>query len=117
MGTNINKLTAAIAIHPGELLLDELKALGISQVDFAKKVGMEKSQLNEVIKGKRGINAELAVMIEGVLGMSAQYWMNLQSTYEIDCVKVDQRHQSRIDANKILEEIKEDIAIKYLRKQ
>lgn len=100
MGRKINELTPAVAIHPGELLLDELKALGITQVDFAKKIGMEKSQLNEVIKGKRSINAELAVMIEGVLGISDQYWMNLQSTYEIDLIKVDQRHQSRIAANK-----------------
>ncbi len=64
-------LTAGYATHPGEMLLDELGARNISQADFAKQIGYQKSQLNEIINGKRGINADLALLLEGALKIDA----------------------------------------------
>lgn len=72
------------ATHPGTLIKDELDALEIEQRDFAKKIGMKPTMLNEIIKGKRPVTADLAVVLEKALGISADYWMRFQSQYEID---------------------------------
>lgn len=70
--------------HPGEILLAEfLVPAGITQTDFAKKLGWTRARLNELIKGKRGIAADAALDLAGVLGTSAKLWMNLQATYNL----------------------------------
>lgn len=70
--------------HPGEILLEEfLVPAGITQTDFAKKLGWTRARLNELIKGKRGITADAALDLAGVLGTSAKLWMNLQATYDL----------------------------------
>mgnify|MGYP000374027055 CR=1 FL=1 len=117
MGTRIEKLTPAIAIHPGEMILDEIKANELTQADFAKKIGMERSQLNEIIKGKRVVNAELAIILEASLGLPAQYWLNLQNQYDLDKVKVEKRAEERVLAITLMTEISEYVSVKYLRKQ
>lgn len=80
-------ITPAKAIHPGEILLDELEAREISQKDFAIKLGIQPTQLNEIIKGKRGITAEHAVLISKGLNMEPMIWQNLQKLYELDLEK------------------------------
>ncbi len=71
--------------HPGEILLEEfLKPGGITQTEFAKKLGWTRARLNELIKGKRGITAESALDLAKALGTSAKLWMNLQATYDLD---------------------------------
>lgn len=70
--------------HPGEILLEEfLKPAGISQVEFAEKLGWTKAKLNELIKGKRGITAESALDIAEALKTSPKIWMNIQATYDL----------------------------------
>jgi addiction module HigA family antidote len=71
--------------HPGELLLEEfLQPAGITQTAFAEQLGWTRARLNELIRGKRGISAESALDLAGVLGTSAKLWMNLQATYDLD---------------------------------
>jgi addiction module HigA family antidote len=71
--------------HPGEILLEEFLApAGISQTEFAQKIGWTRTRLNELIKGKRGITAESALDLAEVLGTSPKLWMNLQATYDLD---------------------------------
>jgi addiction module HigA family antidote len=71
--------------HPGEMLLEEfLVPMGVSQAEFAEKLGWTKAKLNEFIKGKRGITAETALDLAEHLGTSPKLWMNLQSTYDLD---------------------------------
>ena len=74
----INELTPEQAFHPGEDLKDELEARNISQAELAGKLGMKRSQINEIIKGKRNITADLAVLLEKVLGIDADYCINAQ---------------------------------------
>jgi addiction module HigA family antidote len=70
--------------HPGEMLLEEfLQPAGISQAEFARRVGWTKARLNELIKGKRGVTADAALDLAEVLGTSARLWMNLQATYDL----------------------------------
>lgn len=71
--------------HPGEILLEEfLQPAGITQSEFASKLGWTRTRLNELIKGKRGITADSALDLARVLGTSAKLWMNLQATYDLD---------------------------------
>lgn len=71
--------------HPGEILLEEfLEPAGITQTEFAGKLGWTRARLNELIKGKRGITADAALDLAEALGTSAKLWMNLQATYDLD---------------------------------
>ena len=64
-----NEAPAQMAIHPGSILKEELKERGISQKNFAKKIEMQPSHLNEIIKGKRSITKQVADKFEEVLGI------------------------------------------------
>lgn len=78
-----NELRTPIAIHPGELLLEEVEERELKKTDLAKLLGLLPGNLSELFKGKRHINARLAVRLENVLGISAEYWMGLQSAYDL----------------------------------
>ncbi len=109
-------IAPAKAIHPGEILMDELEAREISQKEFAIKLGVQPTQLNEIIKGKRGITAEHAVLIGKGLNMEPIVWQNLQSLYELDRVIINERTQNRLVAIEEWDKIKILIPEKYLKK-
>lgn len=91
-----NNLTPFEPTHPGELLLDELQCREISQAKFAKQIGIKPSLLNEIIKGKRGVNTEMALLLEASLGISAKIWINLQNEYNLQKIKSDESFMSRL---------------------
>lgn len=71
--------------HAGEFLVEEfLISMGETQVAFAEKLGWTKAKLNELIKGKRRINADIAIDLAEALGTSPKLWMNLQSTWDLE---------------------------------
>ena len=71
--------------HPGEILLEEFLAPGgLTQTEFARKLGWTRARLNELNKGKRGVTADAALDLAEALGTSAKLWMNLQATYDLD---------------------------------
>jgi len=73
-----------IATHPGEVLLEEyIKPLGLTQATLARELGISTNRLNELIKGKRGITADTALRLAGRFKASPEFWMNLQSAYEL----------------------------------
>ena len=70
--------------HPGLMLLEEfLKPLGVSQSAFAARLGVSFPRLNEIIRGKRGVTPDTALRLERVLGMSAEFWLNLQLRWDL----------------------------------
>ena len=70
--------------HPGEMLLEEfLKPLGISQSEFAIRLGVSFPRLNEIIRGKRGVTPDTALRLGRVLGMSADFWLGLQLDWDL----------------------------------
>ena len=85
-----NELVCARAIHPGEMLKDELLARGISQKKFAGIVGMSYTAFNEIINGKRPITLK----IEAATGISANIWIRLHADYNMQTV----RHNSKLAA-------------------
>ena len=78
-----NELRTPLAFHPGELLLEEVEERQLKKTEFAKSIGLLPGNLSELFKGKRHINARLAIKLETVLGISAEYWMGLQSAYDL----------------------------------
>ncbi|WP_232679911.1 HigA family addiction module antitoxin [Nocardioides sp. R-C-SC26] len=71
-------------IHPGEVLLDDFIAeFGITQHRLAVAIGVPPRRINEIVHGKRGITADTAVRLGTYFGTSAEFWMNLQSHYEL----------------------------------
>ena len=91
MPINIQQLQPSIATHPGEILKDELDFRNITQKEFALLTGIPQTQLNEIIKGKRGINPDIALVISKALEMDAILWLNLQSNYELDLAKMNEK--------------------------
>ena len=72
------------AIHPGEVLADELLELGVTATELARQVKVPANRITQIVKGKRGITAESALDLAKVLGTSAKLWMNPQATYDLD---------------------------------
>jgi antitoxin HigA-1 len=70
--------------HPGQMLLEEfLRPLGISQVNFAERLGVSFPRLNEIIKKRRGVTPDTALRLGRVLGMSAEFWLGLQLDWDL----------------------------------
>jgi addiction module HigA family antidote len=70
--------------HPGEMLLEEfIKPLNISQTQLAEWLGISYPRLNELIHGKRGMTPDTALRLEQVFGMNAQFWLNLQTVWDL----------------------------------
>ncbi len=72
-------------IHLGEILLEEfLKPKGISQYRLAKDISVSARRINEIVHGSRAISANTAIRLAKYFGISPQFWLNLQSHYEIE---------------------------------
>ena len=81
------------ATHPGTLIKDELEVRDdLTQKDLAILLGVKPSFLNEIVKGKRSITADIAILLEKSLGIPADYWMKFQSQYEIDSAKIKEKN-------------------------
>jgi len=75
-------------IHPGEILLEEfLKPMGISVYRLAKDINVPENIIDEIIKEKRSINANIALRLSRVFGLSDRFWINLQTRYDIEIEK------------------------------
>ena len=71
-------------IHPGEVLMEDfLKGFGITQNKLAVAIGVPPRRINEIVHGKRGITADTAMRLSRYFGTSAEFWMNLQTHYEL----------------------------------
>ena len=71
-------------IHPGEHLAEILEELGISQYRLAKTIGTPARRINEIVHGRRSITADTALRIGQALGMTPEFWLNLQKMYDLD---------------------------------
>lgn len=76
-------------VHPGEVLLEDyLKPLGMSVNALAKALHVPYSRLREVVDEKRGITADTALRLERYFGGEAQFWLNMQATYELRTAEI-----------------------------
>jgi addiction module HigA family antidote len=71
-------------VHPGEILLEEfLNPMAISQYKLAKDISVGPRRINEIVHGLRAISADTALRLGRYFGMSPQFWLNLQSHYDL----------------------------------
>ena len=70
-------------VHPGQILGEELAELGLSANAFAAKVKVPTNRITEILAGRRSISAETALRLGRFFGTSAQFWMNLQTSYDL----------------------------------
>ncbi len=87
-------------IHPGEILLEEfLNPMDISQYRLSKDISVDPRRINEIVHGKRAISADTALRLGRYFGMSPQFWLNLQSHYDLELLDMQ-------NGDQILKEVK-----------
>jgi addiction module HigA family antidote len=74
---------AVTAIHPGEHLAEELEALGMSASELARKLAVPANRVTAILNGQRGLSGDTALRLAHFFGTSAEFWLNLQSLYEL----------------------------------
>jgi HTH-type transcriptional regulator / antitoxin HigA len=114
--TNQTEPSPRRATHPGILIERELEAREMKQSDLAAEMGVAASQLNEIIKGKRQITAELAVLFEAALDISAEHLTNLQARYNLDLARIQPPIAERVSVIAQWAVIKELVPIKFFKK-
>lgn len=83
-----------IPVHPGEILQEMLDESRITQMRLARHLNTDVARVNEICRGRRGVSAEMAVMLAKAFGTSPQLWMNLQKNWELS--QVDRRIASHV---------------------
>ncbi len=76
-------------VHPGEVLQDEIEALEMSASAFAAALDVPANRITSVINGDRAITADTALRLSRYMGTSAEFWMNLQKTYELRLAEIE----------------------------
>jgi len=71
------------AIHPGEHLAEELRELGMSAAELARKLAVPTNRITAILNGQRGITGDTALRLAHFFGTSPEFWLNLQSLYEL----------------------------------
>ncbi len=74
---------AVIAIHPGEHLAEELEALDMSAAELGRKIDVPTNRVTQILNGTRAITGDTALRLAHFFGTSAQFWLNLQSLYDL----------------------------------
>ena len=72
-------------VHPGEVLLEEfLTPLGLTQYRLAKSLTVPPRRINEIVHGKRAVSADTALRLARFFGTSERFWLNLQTSYDLE---------------------------------
>jgi addiction module HigA family antidote len=84
--------------HPGEILNEEfLKSMRISQYKLAKDISVPARRINEIIHGKRAISADTALRLSRYFGNSAEFWMNLQTHYDLEIASAKLKNRLNLE--------------------
>src|SRR5271170_1480404 len=86
---------ARTRIHPGEILADELEEIGLSAKRLAEVIEVPPNRLYQLLAGKRSMTADTALRLSQYFGISADFWMNLQSAYELDLARQENGKEIR----------------------
>ena len=80
-------MTASEPIHPGEHLAEIMSELGITQYRLAKTIGVPQVRIHDIVHCRRSITADTALRIGKALGMTPDFWLNLQRMYDLDVAR------------------------------
>ena len=87
IGKGGTELHSDVSLHPGEVIEMELAARGVKKIDFASRLGIKPGHLSELLKGKRHLSALMALKLEKLLGIDAEFWLRVQSGYDLERVR------------------------------
>ncbi len=85
----MNAVNGMRPVHPGEILRDELDALGLSATALAKELDLPVSRIAAILHGRRGVTANTALRLARYFGTTPQVWLNLQETYELRRAEIE----------------------------
>lgn len=85
----LSNLKPKYVTHPGEIIMDEIEYMQISQKEFAERIGISCSQVNQILKGKRPVNTEFALLTEAATGIPADLLLRMQTRY--DSIKAENK--------------------------
>jgi addiction module HigA family antidote len=71
------------AIHPGEILAEELEELSVTSTELARQLKVPANRITQIVQGKRAVSGDTALRLGHWFGTSAQFWLNIQSAYDI----------------------------------
>ena len=71
-----------IATHPGALLLEQIREMGLTVNGVARDIGLPATRLHETVHGRRGVGAETATALEAYFGQAPEFWMNAQKSHD-----------------------------------
>ena len=71
------------AVHPGEILRDELAELSVSQTEFARQINVPPNRISQIIMGKRSITGDTALRFGHWFGVEPEFWLNLQTQFDL----------------------------------
>ena len=75
-------------VHPGEILKEEfMRPLGLSANGLARAVRVPPNRISAIVSGDRGLTADTALRLSKAFGTTAEFWLNLQKQYELDCAR------------------------------
>ena len=80
-------MTTSVPIHPGEHLAEMMEELGITQYRLAKTIGVPQVRVHAIVHGRRSITADTALRIGQALGMTPDFWLNLQRMYDLEVAR------------------------------
>jgi addiction module HigA family antidote len=86
-----NPVDGLPAIHPGEFLRETLEDLAMTQAAFADAIGVSAMRVSHLLKGDRPVTAELALRLGRAFGQTPQYWLNLQSAYDLKMAQIEMK--------------------------
>ena len=91
--THMNQFFPDYLVSPGEMLLEYLEDLGMTQTELAHRAGLAKKTINEIIRGKSQITPETALKLERILGRPAHFWSNLERQYQDDKARLNEKER------------------------
>jgi addiction module HigA family antidote len=80
---------ARTPIHPGEILADELDEIGLSAAGLARLIEVPANRISQIVAARRNVTADTALRLGRYFGTSADFWMNLQKTHELDLARAE----------------------------
>jgi antitoxin HigA-1 len=83
------EIKTGILLHPGDILKEELAERGLKKNFFAEKLGIHASQLSDLLSRKKNVTVALALKLEEVLGIEADFWMRVQTAYDLEIARVE----------------------------
>jgi addiction module HigA family antidote len=89
--------TRRIPTHPGVMLVEEfLNPMGVTQSRLAAHIGVPIQRINEIVRAKRGVTPDTALLLSAALGTTAEFWINLQTAHDLALARVAARTRPRM---------------------